>query len=130
MEFCSKYGYDYGFHGSDEEEIEDEDTLTKLKVNRKVRKVDSNIIACKFDRLVLPNDQFAGDFVTCQRCQAVLTGLSKKTSVNKETLVWECDFCGETNDLKSKIKSVDELPNQNDVTFLLESSPAIETNLG
>jgi hypothetical protein len=44
MEFCSKYGYDYGFQGSDEETIEDEETLTKLKVNKKESVDTKNII--------------------------------------------------------------------------------------
>lgn len=119
MEFCSKYGYDYGFQGSDEETIEDEEKLTKLKVNRKVRKIDTNIIACKFDRLVLSNNSFAGDFVSCKQCKAIVTGLSKK-SINEKDLIWVCEYCFESNDLSKLIKNLDELPNDDDVTFLLE----------
>ena len=78
MEFCSELGYDYGFHGSDEESIEDEDQVTKLKVNKKVRKIDSNIISCKFDRLILSNYMFAGDYISCKKCTAIVTSLSKK----------------------------------------------------
>ena len=35
MEFCSKFGYDYGFNGSDEECIFDEEELTKKKITKK-----------------------------------------------------------------------------------------------
>ena len=31
MEFCSKYGYDYGFEGSDSEDISDQDEKTNKK---------------------------------------------------------------------------------------------------
>ena len=57
MEFCSKYGYNYGFQGSDEEDMIDEQ---QIKQKKKVRKTDSNIIAVKFDELTISNETFAG----------------------------------------------------------------------
>jgi hypothetical protein len=128
MEFCSKYGFDYGFQGSDEETIEDTDQVTKLKVNKKVRKIDSNIIACTFDRLLLSNNMFAGDQIACKKCTAIVTSLSKKNvKTNENKFLWICDFCYQENELSDKIKSLDELPNEDDVTFLLEPTPAEPT---
>jgi hypothetical protein len=123
MEFCSKYGYNYGFDGSDSESVSDEETSTKKKVTRKIRKADSNIIAVKFDQLVMPNEMFAGDPIKCQRCEAIMSKFSKASMKKEAKLIWTCDFCFQENDLSSKIKSLDEIPNQDDVTFLLEPAP-------
>lgn len=123
MEFCSKYGYNYGFDGSDSESVSDEETSTKKKVTRKIRKADSNIIAVKFDQLVMPNEMFAGDPIKCQKCEAIMSKFSKANMKKETKLIWTCDFCFQENDLSSKIKSLDEIPNQDDVTFLLEPAP-------
>jgi hypothetical protein len=46
--FCSEYGYNYGFNGSDSEDISDEEEQTKKKVIRKIRNADSNITDTRY----------------------------------------------------------------------------------
>ena len=75
MEFCSKYGYNYGFEGSDSEEYEETDEKTKNKVTKKTRKADTNIIAVKFDKLVASNEMFAGEPKYCKKCEAIVSVL-------------------------------------------------------
>jgi hypothetical protein len=48
MHFCSEYGYNYGFNGSDSEDISDEEEQTKKKVIRKIRNADSNITDTRY----------------------------------------------------------------------------------
>lgn len=127
MEFCSKYGYDYGHDGSDNEEISVEEEQTKQKVKRKIRKADSNIIAVKFDELVMTNEMFAGDPIYCKKCEAILSSLSKE-SINidevSKTKTWICEFCYESNDISELISSLDEIPKNDNTTFLLEAATA------
>ena len=126
MEFCSKYGYDYGFEGSDNEEISDEEESTKKIVKRKVRKADSNIIAVKFDQLVMTNEMFAGEPVKCKKCEAIMTSVSRenvKLDEASQNKIWTCEFCFEINDISKLISSIDEIPKDDDTTFLLEAAP-------
>lgn len=121
MEFCSKYGYNYGFEGSDEETFSDHETEKSESVQRRIRKADSNIIAVKFDELVLTNQMFAGEPIKCKKCDAIMSNLSRQ-SINLEKKIWKCEFCFEENDI-SKIESLEQIPNVDDVTFLLEPEP-------
>ena len=80
MEFCSKYGYDYGCEGSDEEEYYDfEDHCRK-----KIRKANTNIIAVKFDKLVASNEMYAGEPKSCQKCGAIISYLSGDSIAKKD----------------------------------------------
>jgi len=148
MEFCSKYGYDYGFSGSDSEELSDDEPMpsktstsafadgankksepqneSKNKsVSKKVRKADSNIIAVKFDELVHSNETFAGEPKRCTHCTAIVSASSKAyiTQVDNK-FIWNCEFCATSNDLSHQMmQSLNEVPSQDDVTFLIEPAP-------
>jgi RNase P subunit RPR2 len=132
MDFCSKYGYHYGFDGSDSESMSDEEVEEKqassepvAKRTKKIRKADANIIAVKFDQLVLPNEMFAGDPIKCKTCEAVMSKYSKANiETSDDKTVWTCEFCFEENDLSKMLKNLDEIPNHDDVTFLLEPAAA------
>jgi hypothetical protein len=124
MQFCSEYGYNYGFNGSDDEEISDEEEQTKKKVIRKVRQADSNIIAVKFDQLVMTNEMIAGDPIKCRKCESIVSMFSKANINDKK--VWTCEFCYEENDLSSLLTTLDEIPKRADATFLLEPAPVVQ----
>lgn len=133
MDFCSKYGYDYGFEGSDSEEISDDEVKreeeakgssgSSKKAMKRVRKADSNLIAVKFDQLVSTNKMFAGDAVHCKSCGAILTEASKK-SINADEKTWTCEYCYEKNDVSRVV--LDQIPTQDDVTFLIEPAPVVD----
>jgi len=128
MEFCSKYGYDYGFDGSDSESVEEEDQVIKSKVTKKVRKVDSNVIAVKFDELVNSNETFAGEPKRCKTCQAIVSPISLPNIKQKNNkFIWECEFCETVNDLSEQmLQNLDEIPKNDDVTYLIEPAPERE----
>lgn len=117
MEFCSKYGYDYGFKGSDSEEISDEEGDTQVKTKRRFRRADPNIIAVKFDTLVKPNQMQAGEPIVCKSCEAFM---SMKSSANITNSIWTCEFCAEPNPVP--FYDANQLPKQDDVTYLLEAA--------
>jgi hypothetical protein len=98
MEFCSKYGYDYGFQGSDEEYLDDDNNKKK---QNKVRKVDSNIIAFKFDDLNFSNELFPGSIISCLHCSAIRNYYSLSDIKIENSLLWICEFCGNRNEFKS-----------------------------
>jgi hypothetical protein len=85
MEFCSKYGYDYGFSGSDSDDYEETDHATSRIIHRKIRMTDVNIIAAKFDQLINPNEMFAGEPKMCIKCAAVMCHLSAAQIMKRKT---------------------------------------------
>ena len=128
MEFCSKYGYNYGFEGSDSEEYSDVDENTKKKITRKTRKADTNIIAVKFDKLVASNEMFAGEPKSCKSCSAIMSLLSHNNVVKENgKMIWTCEFCEESNDLTKRVDDMNEIPKKDDVTFMLELPKKKET---
>ena len=124
MEFCSEFGYNYGFDGSDNESISDEEEETKKRVIKQVRKADSNIIAVKFDQLVMLNEMFAGEPKKCKNCEAIMSVFSKENIDEKK--IWTCEFCYEKNDLNGILTTLDEIPKQADATFLIEPAPVAQ----
>ena len=121
MDFCSKYGYNYGFEGSDSEEYSDEEETVQARRKKKVRKADTNIIAVKFDRLVAANEMFAGEPKSCKHCGAFMSYLSPNNVVKEdEKLIWKCEFCEQSNDMTLVIDDINEVPKKDDVTFMLE----------
>ena len=124
MEFCSKYGLDYGASGSDEEFINDRDERTNQQVKKRVRKADSNIIAVKFDRLTIGQHQMdiGRRRKQCSDCDAIAMGDKNVTRSESGKLVkWTCEFCYEENSISEE----ELLPSEcsEDVTFLLEKGP-------
>jgi hypothetical protein len=135
MEFASKFAYDYGYQGSDNESFSSGSDVDNSKANSspkvkkekrktkiRIRKADSNIIAVKFNQLVMPNEMFAGEPIKCKNCQAIMTKLSKK-SVNDK--IWTCEFCA-TKNVLSNVTNDQEIPDHDDVTFLLEPAPPVK----
>ena len=121
MDFCSEYGYNYGFDGSDSEEYDDEEERVNSRRKKKVRKADTNIIAVKFDKLISPNEMFAGEPKPCKQCGAYMSYLSEKNVVrDDEKLSWKCEFCENLNDMTSTVLDMNEIPKKDDVTFMLE----------
>jgi hypothetical protein len=127
MEFCSKYGYDYGDKGSDEEEYYEDDR------KKKIRQVNTNIIAVKFDKLIAMNLCFAGEPKSCQKCGAIISYLSGDNIIKHEDkLIWTCEFCMNLNDITSLVDDLNEIPKEEDVTFLLKlpiENPTEDTNI-
>ena len=136
MDFCSKYGYDYGFEGSDSDEVSDDELKNESsslssnnagKKVKKLRKADSNLIAVKFDQLVSSNRMFAGDPIRCKSCGAIMSNVSKK-SISADSKTWKCEFCYESTDISAF--STDQIPSEDDVTFLIEPAPIVEAQSG
>jgi len=126
MEFCSKYGYDYGFQGSDSEEISDEEGETQVKTTRRFRRADTNIIAVKFDSLTRARNAHSTTSkpITCTNCTACLSVLSEP-NISKETAKWTCEFCQTENTIE--LASLDrEAYMLADVTYVLEAAPVVE----
>jgi hypothetical protein len=129
MEFCSKYGYDYGHAGSDEEEMEDFDALTNDFIKKKVRKADSNIISFKFDDL-LDVDNTASDLsliIKCSKCSAIFSRFStfKSNSPVSSKIgdyVWPCEYCNTLNNFSNEfiVNSYKNSLFKDDVTYLIE----------
>ena len=135
MEFCSEYGYNYGFHGSDSEELSDEEINSHGKFSKasskltkqNFRKADSNIIAVRFDKLDKPN---ATSFIKpniCKECTAIMSLLSK---VKKEenTIEWKCEFCETINNFESNFFVDLGERNKEDITYLLNETQKISNN--
>jgi hypothetical protein len=83
-----------------------------------------NIIAVKFDQLVMTNEMIAGDPIKCLKCESIVSMFSKANINDKK--VWTCEFCYEENDLSSLLTTLDEIPKQADATFLLEPAPVAQ----
>jgi hypothetical protein len=127
MDFCSEYGYNYGFEGSDVEDTFENGTPTSGKVRFQIRKADTNIICIKFDDLILPVDMSHKEIVACKRCGAVISNISEKNIENIfDKLLWQCEFCFEENDVTEKLKDVSKLPKNETVTYLVESKTGDE----
>lgn len=124
MEFCSNFGYDYGYAGSDEEGDES-GAIGGKKAGRRFRKADTNVVSIKFNELLQTNEMFAGEPIKCRNCEAVMTNYERKNYL-AQTRVWKCGFCFNENDLSSVVE--DQIPKQDDVTFLLEAAPKKTTN--
>ena len=119
MEFFSKFGYNYGFEGSDEEDFTEENKSTK----RKIRKADSNFLSVKIDKLIdSKNEPTSIKAIKCNSCSAFLTNISKQ-SIKEEinAKIWTCEFCSEPNIITNYD---DRIVLNNDVTYLLE--PAVK----
>ena len=124
MEFCSKYGYNYGNSGSDLEEVDEEETVNNKIIKKKVRKADSNIVKVKFDHLTLSNETFPGEPIKCNNCEAIMTLNSRRNlKSEKSNHIWNCEYCYHENDITKRILSLDEVPTKDNVTFLLEPAP-------
>ncbi len=120
MEFCSKYGFDYGFQGSDSEEISDEEGDTQVKTTRRFRRADTNILSVKFDSLVRSKDAYnTSKPVFCINCQACVSDLSWP-KINREAKTWTCEFCEIDNILDKDWNYETQI---DDVTYLLEATP-------
>ena len=128
MEFCSKYGYNYGFDGSDSEEYSDEEERDQAKRKKKVRKADTNIIAVKFDKLIATNEMAAGEPKSCKNCGAFMSYLSpNNVARDEEKFIWKCEFCEQSNE--NLIDDLEEIPKKDDVTFMLEHSKPKESTI-
>jgi len=122
MNFASKFGYNYGFDRSSSEEMSDEEEKTQKKIKRRIRKADTNFISVQFQKLVIPNQMHAGDPLKCKNCEAFVSHLSR-IDFQKKPILWECDFCLTVNDLTKHLFDKNQLPNVDDVSYLIEPAP-------
>ena len=141
MYFCSKYGYDYGFSGSETESYDEDlqtqpfDTNKQKTIKSKMRKGDTNIIIVKFDDLNLASElskKCDRKPISCSNCGAILSLYRKKSiKYNKKDsnklIIWTCDFCYKQNDISQLVDNLDDIPNYEDVSFLCEPNSS-ETN--
>ena len=119
MDFCSKYAFDYGFDGSDEEDVD----MTSNKRMKKIRKADTNIISFCFDKLAATNQMFAGEPIKCKKCESILTS---RKNISSDMKIWNCEYCNEENEIN--ISTLDQIPDQDEVTFLIEPAPENSSN--
>ena len=125
MQFCSKLGYNYGFEGSDEEDISEQESVQNYQ-SKKIRKADTNIVSVKLDKLTQSKTMLSRKPIECKQCQAFMSHLSinniKEEEQNKK--IWTCEFCSESN----QIYPTDfELPTDYDVTYEIEK-PNVNQN--
>ena len=129
MEFCSKYGYNYGFHGSDSEELLDEEINSNGKTKKNFRKADSNIIAFKFDKLDKPNGfSFAKPYI-CKECSAIMSLLSKVEKEDNQ-IEWKCEFCEAINNFNFESNIFVDFGerSQDDITYFLNEIEKVRNN--
>ncbi|XP_046374284.1 circularly permutated Ras protein 1-like isoform X1 [Haliotis rufescens] len=95
---------------------------THAPKSRKFRRADTNVVSIRLNELVAPSNMHAGDPVYCTQCQAILSKLAQIVSDGTDK-VWQCNFCGERNlvDVEEE-----EIPQMDDVTFLIEPAPATQ----
>ncbi|XP_067676660.1 circularly permutated Ras protein 1-like [Haliotis asinina] len=89
---------------------------------RKFRRADTNVVSIRLNELVAPSNMHAGDPVYCTQCKAILSKLAQIVSDSTDK-VWQCNFCSERNlvDVEEE-----EIPQMDDVTFLIEPAPATQ----
>ena len=127
LEFCSKLGYNYGFDGSDEEEISELNASTQQKSLKKIRKADTNILCVKLEKLTQSNKICVNKPVQCKKCGAYLSHLSllnisiHDSQTDKQ---WHCEFCSELNLIPFDYECVKEF----DFTCLLEKPATKSTD--
>lgn len=85
---------------------------------RVFRCADTNVVTMRFNTLKTPSAMHAGEVVTCSRCQAILSHISK-IEENGLDKVWVCEFCDHRNVVDVE---EEEKPSADDVTFLVEPS--------
>jgi hypothetical protein len=88
---------------------------------------DTNVVSMKFNQLVETCATHAGDPVKCGNCEAILSKIShideeKQTgSMNDGKKLWKCEFCNFENRI---FLDANEIPNSNEVTYILEPAPS------
>ncbi|XP_063403864.1 uncharacterized protein LOC134687468 isoform X2 [Mytilus trossulus] len=88
---------------------------------KRERRADTNVVCINFSKLIAPGHMFTGDPVYCKDCKAILSHVSKVTKAEQQQ-VWTCEFCGALNEIHVM---EEEIPKEEDVTFMLE--PALST---
>jgi hypothetical protein len=99
---------------------------------RQVRRADTNILSVRFDKLKEPSLMHTGDAVMCGHCQAVFSHLSVLTNQtgdqgDDESKVWVCEFCSHSNTVDLM---AEEIPTEEDVTYMLEPALLIKGAIG
>lgn len=81
---------------------------------------DTNVISATFDHLVDSPNTHAGEAILCSKCSAVLSKHSKLADLNDDKKkLWICEFCNYENKI---LIHLDEIPSQEEITYLLESN--------
>ena len=90
---------------------------------RRWRRADTNVVTIKFNQLKTPSNMHTGEVVNCAGCTAVLSHISRlkagETGREGEKL-WRCEFCDYQNYVDVE---EEEIPQANDVTYMLEPAP-------
>ncbi|CAF1560005.1 unnamed protein product, partial [Didymodactylos carnosus] len=105
-----------------------------MKQKRRLRKADTNVLSVQFNRLLQPTEMHAGDFIKCSGCTAIASHLSKitpqqpqeKLAAEEEEQIpssrWLCEFCNQSN---STDIEQNDLPKQEDATYLVQPAPVV-----
>ncbi|KAK3097067.1 hypothetical protein FSP39_006081 [Pinctada imbricata] len=94
------------------------------QAGRRERRADTNIVSIDFQKVISPSNMHTGDPVHCFSCGAVLSSISRIQNEG-DNKVWICEFCETKNILEIE---VEEIPKNNDVTFMLEPSLSTSTS--
>ena len=119
MNFASEFVYARkGKSKKDNEETDKEASALSLKDYEP----DTNIVSARFDHLIDTSNAHAGDSVKCQNCEAVLSKISKLSEPHAVSgkRVWQCEFCNFQNQI---FIEVEEIPKEDEVTYVLEPAP-------
>jgi hypothetical protein len=76
-------------------------------------------VSLNFKNLDVDDQYMTGDPVSCLKCKAVMSSLSKASEVEP----WICEFCGHDN--KANVMEAEKKALAKEMTFLLEK-PAIQ----
>lgn len=92
---------------------------TKSEKDEHFFQPDTNVISATFDHLVDTQNTHAGEALYCSKCTAVLSKHSKISDIENDVKkLWTCEFCNFGNVI---FVESDEIPNQEEVTYLIES---------
>ncbi|XP_071164093.1 circularly permutated Ras protein 1-like [Mytilus edulis] len=95
----------------------------KTKSKMKVQKADTNVLLLSMKDLEDESDIATGDPVTCDKCQAVLSCVSKITQEEDKTK-WICEFCGKENTILGLAN--EEIPTKGTYDYVLFVPDKIE----
>ena len=100
--------------------------LSSFQNKEKIFEPDTNVISATFDHLIESKNTHAGDAIICSQCSSVLSKYSKISDIKENRRkTWKCEFCNFENTI---LVQNDEIPNQEEITYLIESNHKVSQN--
>lgn len=100
--------------------------LSSFQKKEKIFQPDTNVISATFDHLIESKNTHAGDAIICSQCSSVLSKYSKILDIkDNRKKIWKCEFCSFENKI---FVQIDEIPNQEEITYLIESNHKVSQN--